>query len=278
MKRKYPTPKDLSFVTHSSTPPAGAILIASFQQVQDAKITAEHLRDGLIQIRGDLDRFRWKELKVIAEAIKTGLTRTDTAPTEILTLYTRVDVSAHECLVGIELWANPTVSSELNIVEAQKVAAPVLQGLTSGSESLERDFSSEVEGKVNISALKTVARETLQIAGGMKFLSPVRVVSGDQEFKISGRLSAKPDRSDFHPRLETLTGKFVGFNTHAKELLLLTEEKLYALNYAPDQVDLFEVTNAVKAGQDCVVRTYRTTDRKGNYDHAYAPDAPFKLS
>ncbi|MGI0015004.1 MAG: hypothetical protein ACREBU_16415 [Nitrososphaera sp.] len=278
MKRKKPIPKDSSFVTHSTTPPPDGTLLASFQQIKNGRIRIESLGDGCIRILGDIDQVRWKESGLISEAVKSALVRIDLAPTESLTLCTRIDVFQSEFVIGYELWAQAAVAKPIKIRDVQHVAKSVLKGLTEGVDGFNKDLFNNVDGLDTAAPLTNFVQETLKIVGGKKISSAIRVVVGDQEFKVARSLHAKPDYSNFHPVPETLTGKFTGFDIKAMELFLETEEKRYVLNFARDQVKLGAVTDSIDSSQECSIRTHRTTDRKGNYVYAYLPDAAFKHS
>ncbi|MGH9876726.1 MAG: hypothetical protein ACRD5H_03750 [Nitrososphaerales archaeon] len=195
---------------------------------------------------------------------------------ESLSIHSSIDISESDFLIRFELWCDDTVNSQEKIIEVEKIVDAVKLGLKNGVESLDSLFLDEQNvNQEMIDPLKLLIRETLKNAGGKNYSRPVFVTIGSKQIDIGGKMSPKPDLSNFHPQPEVFTGKFVGFHTGMKELYFQTIDKSYVMNFSIDHVRLAIVTDAIEANKECSIRVHRTTNRRGNFDYAYLPDVPF---
>ena len=275
-------PKLLKNISASSAEPASAhsllghILLTSLQQSQDHQITAE-LSGGAVQyVRGPVDMVKWKELHIIRDAIQNAVVRTGLVQPELLKCEPYFLTTASGWNPGLELWGDNSQGQGFDLRKIKIVVDAVLAGL-------QRDAGNDVDdiGMMDIEpvereAVYQVTHETLCAIGGKRLAQPVVVRTGESTLRLEGKLGSKPSQANFHPVQNALNGHFAGFDFDKKELVFLTPEKRVYVNFEPLQVDLIAVTRAVLEGQECVIRTHRTTSRSGQHDFAYLPDAPFK--
>ncbi|WP_372828531.1 hypothetical protein [Polaromonas sp.] len=264
-------------ITDLALSPEGYILLAQFEQQQDRKIVVRNVTDDQLLLTGDLDLLRWNEAHILLDAVKSALVQTNTFPGELLVCTCYLVLCGSNCRVGLRLWVRGEDRHDLNLGEVAAITTCVTAALTSGShfDEIENDLFSELP-KTRHEGLKKAVQGTLQSFGARRFTGAVHVTSADQRLKVEGRLGAKPDRSNHHPKEEILIGKFDGFDLHNRWLIFLSESKRHLLSFSPDQVDLISVAHSALKAEVQSVRTYKTLDRKGNPIYAFAPDAPFK--
>ena len=256
----------------------GSRLLVSFEQLNNAQISAKPQDSGAMRLRGATDHLRWRDLALVAEAVKTAFVRIDLAPSEALSLSPRMDVFDGQTITAYDLWFDSVQTSMPDLEEVRNVAQVVLNGITAGKEHLSDGLFEKIGDAAKVSALNFLIKETLTASGGRKFSCPIEVSSGEWKVRLDQKIARKPDRSDHRVVPVELKGKFVGAQTQKSELYFYDEQRLYVLNYAPDQI-LGKVLGAeFFSANKFTIRAHLTTDRKGAAIYAYLPDAPFKAS
>ena len=198
--------------------PLNGTLLLTFKQLQPGQIRTENLPGGDLRISGDIDRLRWGDLSLVAEAIKTALVRCEIAPTESLSLWTYIDVFPRDFIMAYEIWLDQSECCLPDILEVQHVAQVMLNGITNGKDHLNDELFESIGDVQKVSTLNSLVKETLGACGGRKISSPIDVTSRDWKAQLARKIASKPDLSDHSVVPVQMTGKFVGAQTEKFEL------------------------------------------------------------
>ena len=144
----------------------GSRLLVSFEQLNNAQISAKPQDSGAMRLRGATDHLRWRDLALVAEAVKTAFVRIDLAPSEALSLSPRMDVFDGQTITAYDLWFDSVQTSMPDLEEVRNVAQVVLNGITAGKEHLSDGLFEKIGDAAKVSALNFLIKETLTASGG----------------------------------------------------------------------------------------------------------------
>lgn len=285
------TPMETARHTISPTPdprgPADADLQKSHTKLfelihyQELDLVIERKGNDVESLSGAFDLVRWDELNLAQSAVQKAIVRANLFLDSDLRTQLSIVRQEHDRKWNLilTLWLDcPAKKSSKNLRRAQRVGREVLNALHDDLKNRTKSLNFDELSKDEEDAVQAVARETLCQSGGHVWKKPLAIVIDDKiEFKLQGRMAAKPDHVNYKPRKEILEGKCRGFiNDHKQRALLfsINDGNCVEIGFMESQVqvkmiDLLNIAELNRCEAVCRVTTNQTTDARGKHVYEF---------
>lgn len=254
----------------------GARLLVSVQQKRDIRVALDSDSDGTIQtISGPLDLVQWDDMHLTIDSIRAALVRAGLVNQESLYCEAIVARTGERWDPQIRLFGKVDANQIYDLEKITAVAEMVVTGLKRSAADSTPDLFTRGLTPIEATAVHNAVIERLNSSGGKKLSAPVEVSVDQSVLLFDGKLGAKASRANFQAERQTFEGIFFGFDGDRCELFFQKVDGKIKINFAPDQVDLLEITRAYVERRNCTVVVHRTVDKNGTDVHAFVPEVPF---
>jgi hypothetical protein len=247
-------------------------------QLLELAIIIEPTDSGGFKVSGDLDMLQWKELLLLASVVQRVIIRANIFHDNVIKSVESVVPHKEN-----KTW-NPILTLlvdskgmnenefESNLKRAKSIGINVLNALKTkdGDKTLPLNFDGL--SKEEVEAVRSVKFEFSCQFGGHSLKRPIVVVIDNHiECKLHGKLSGKPDRSEFCSHKEEFIGKCRGFvNDHKQRTLFfsLSGGSDIEIGFVEDHVKanlikLEEIECWNRLQCDCKIEVKQTKDVRG---------------
>jgi len=240
---------------------------------QELDLIIERNGNDVESVSGAFDLVKWEDLNLAQTTVQRAVVRADLFNTaEIRTQLSIVHRENGKWNLICTLWLDSPAVDAVKLRRAQSVGLEVLQALGTNPNNPTETFCFDQLTEDERVVVLAVAHETLCESGGHTLRKPISVFIDDGiQLTLSGRLGAKPSRSNFAPEAAELVGKCRGFvNDHKQRALLFSPRGCndieigfmeWQLEKKIINLENIEVLNRQQV--ECKIYTNKTTDAGG---------------
>ena len=245
---------------------AQGVLLLSISQKQKHRFEVQVNDMNVESLRGPLDQVRWHELEFVLQMVRDAVVRAGLVPSELLAAEALIERSERGWDPVMELRLTGGTTCDLPRIQATALA--VLQGVIHGVSDNEDVMSTlAAPDRLHVAA---VATEGLSKMGGRRISHPMDVRVDEVPVAcLTGRFASRPDRSNYSPVLEELTGRLRGFDVDEEALIFHSDNGgRIDVHYGKQEIDLVVIAQLCRAKNRVILRVHCTTDRRGQIQHA----------